>query len=100
LQTLCEVEDLILSINRAKLQRTEKAVDEYRRQFDTKKPESYGFASMAAVPYAHVVAFMLRNKKPKGTNVILAPNPRDLVGSTVPCTMSLTSIPRFGTTSV
>jgi calcium permeable stress-gated cation channel len=76
----------------AKLQRTEKAVDEYRKQFDTRKPESYGFASMASVPYAHVVTYMLRQKRPKGTDVILAPNPRDIVRFVVLCMMSLTAI--------
>lgn len=34
---------------------------------------------MAAVPYAHVVAKMLRNKHPKGTYVELAPNHKDIV---------------------
>lgn len=63
----------------AKLQKTENAVEQYRNSFDTRKPESYGFASMAAVPYAHIVASMLRNKKPKGTHIILAPNHKDIV---------------------
>ncbi|KAG6920196.1 hypothetical protein DXG01_004965 [Tephrocybe rancida] len=63
----------------AKLQRTEGAIEEYRRQIDTRKAENYGFASMAAVPYAHVVAKLLRNKHPKGTQIELAPNPKDIV---------------------
>jgi hypothetical protein len=64
---------------RAKLKRTEAAIEEYRSQIDTRKAENYGFASMAAVSYAHVVAKMLRNKHPKGTNIELAPNPKDIV---------------------
>lgn len=63
----------------AKLQRTEAAIEEYRRQIDTRKAENYGFASMAAVPYAHIVAKMLRNKHPKGTKIQLAPNPKDII---------------------
>ncbi|KAF9243161.1 hypothetical protein BU15DRAFT_86554 [Melanogaster broomeanus] len=63
----------------AKLQRTEKAIEDYRREIDTRKAESYGFASMAAVPYAHIVANILRNKHPKGTEITLAPNPKDLI---------------------
>ncbi|TFY53935.1 hypothetical protein EVG20_g9911, partial [Dentipellis fragilis] len=63
----------------AKLQRTEQAVEEYRNQIDTRKPENYGFASMAAVPYAHVVAQFLQKKHPKGTTIQLAPNPKDIV---------------------
>lgn len=63
----------------AKLKRTEAAIEEYRAQIDTRKAENYGFASMAAVPYAHIVARMLRNKHPKGTNIALAPNPKDII---------------------
>ncbi|KZT14472.1 hypothetical protein NEOLEDRAFT_503266, partial [Neolentinus lepideus HHB14362 ss-1] len=61
----------------AKLHRTEAAVEEYRYQIDKRKAENYGFASMAAVPYAHIVANMLKDKRPKGTIVTLAPNPKD-----------------------
>ncbi len=63
----------------AKVTRAERAVEEYRNQIDTRKPESYGFASMAAVPYAHTVANMLRNKRVKGATITLAPNPKDIV---------------------
>ena len=66
-------------LSRRRLQVTEKAVEDYRHQIDDRKPESYGFASMAAVPYAHIVANMLKDKSPKGTDVILAPNPKDIV---------------------
>ena len=69
----------LVSSPRRRLQVTEKAVEDYRRQIDDRKPENYGFASMAAVPYAHIVANMLKDKKPKGTDVILAPNPKDIV---------------------
>lgn len=62
-----------------KVKRAEAAINEYRNEIDTRRPENYGFASMAAVPFAHIVANMLRNKKPKGTIVSLAPNPKDIV---------------------
>lgn len=65
----------------AKLQRTEGAIQEFRNLFDTRKPENYGFASMAAVPYAHIVARILQNKHPKGTTIALAPNPKDIVST-------------------
>ena len=65
--------------HRAKLKRTEAAIDEYRRQIDTRKAENYGFASMAAVPYAHIVAKMLKGKHPKGAIIEPAPNPKDIV---------------------
>jgi len=63
----------------AKLKRTEAKVEEFRRDHDTRKPENYGFASMAAVPYAHVVAQILKGKHPKGTTIELAPNPKDII---------------------
>ena len=56
-------------------------MDDYRGQIDTRKAENYGFASMAAVPYAHIVANMLRKKRVKGTTITLAPNPKDIVGA-------------------
>ncbi|KAF9071637.1 hypothetical protein BDP27DRAFT_1218654 [Rhodocollybia butyracea] len=62
-----------------KLKRTEAAIEEYRNQIDTRKPENYGFASMAAVPYAHIVAGQLSSKHPKGTDISLAPNPKDII---------------------
>ncbi|CCM03927.1 uncharacterized protein FIBRA_06079 [Fibroporia radiculosa] len=63
----------------AKLQRCEQAVEQYRSQIDLRRPEMYGFASMAAVPYAHIVANLLRDKNPKGSNITLAPNPKDIL---------------------
>jgi hypothetical protein len=66
-------------VNSDKLRRTEHAVEAYRAQIDTHKAEKYGFASMAAVPYAHIVAQLLGKKRPKGTEINLAPNPKDIV---------------------
>jgi hypothetical protein len=68
-----------ISFFSAKLKRTETAIEEYRTEIDTRKAENYGFASMAAVPYAHVVAKIIGGKHPKGTDVSLAPNPKDIV---------------------
>ncbi|VDC00357.1 unnamed protein product, partial [Peniophora sp. CBMAI 1063] len=62
-----------------KLRETEAKVEAYRAQMDTRKPENYGFASMAAVPYAHIVAHQLRRKKAKGAIIALAPNPKDII---------------------
>ncbi|KAI0302360.1 DUF221-domain-containing protein [Multifurca ochricompacta] len=62
-----------------KLKWTEQNVEAYRAQIDTRKPENYGFASMAAVPYAHIVAQMLERKRPKGAQIDLAPNPKDII---------------------
>ncbi|KAG8921438.1 hypothetical protein FRC00_008647, partial [Tulasnella sp. 408] len=63
----------------AKLRKMEGAVEEWRNKIDMSKAQNYGFASMAAVPYAHIVAKTLAGKNPKGTIITLAPNPKDIV---------------------
>ncbi|TFL07149.1 DUF221-domain-containing protein [Pterulicium gracile] len=63
----------------AKLKRTEGAIEEYRAQIDNRKAEPYGFASLAAVPYAHIVARKFEGKRIKGVEVTLAPNPKDII---------------------
>ncbi|QRV84128.1 hypothetical protein RhiJN_12144 [Ceratobasidium sp. AG-Ba] len=64
-----------------KIAKAERAVENARSQIDSRKAENYGFASMGAVPYAHVVAQILRGKSPKGTTITLAPNPKDIIWS-------------------
>ena len=61
------------------LKLTERRVEAYREEMDSRKPENYGFASMTAVPYAHIVAQILRRKRAKGAIISLAPNPKDIV---------------------
>jgi len=63
----------------AELKRTEAAIEQYHDQVDARQAENSGFASMAAVPYTHIVARMLRKKHPKGTDIALALNPKDIV---------------------
>ncbi|KZT39324.1 DUF221-domain-containing protein [Sistotremastrum suecicum HHB10207 ss-3] len=62
-----------------KLRNTERAIEDWRMKIDTRKAEPYGFASMAAVPYAHIVAKLLRGKRKQGTIIQLAPNPKDII---------------------
>ncbi|PVF95251.1 DUF221-domain-containing protein [Serendipita vermifera] len=62
-----------------KLAKTEAAVQEWREKAESNKVENYGFASLAAVPYAHIVAQRLAGKHPKGTTITLAPNPKDII---------------------
>jgi hypothetical protein len=91
-------------------------VEEARAEIDRKKAENYGksqvgfltnninespnqgFASMAAVPYAHTVAQMLRGKHPKGTTITLAPNPKDIVSTVLSAYTSTNLRFRSGTT--
>jgi hypothetical protein len=62
-----------------KLKKIEQAIDQWRDTIDLRKPESYGFASLAAVPYAHIVAVKLKRKRLNGAVVQLAPNPKDII---------------------
>jgi calcium permeable stress-gated cation channel len=71
-------------VNSERLKRTEQAAEAYRAQIGIRKPEKYGFASMAAIPYAHIVAQLLERKRPKGTEISLAPNPKDIVSEAIP----------------
>ncbi|KAJ7188651.1 hypothetical protein C8R46DRAFT_1055401 [Mycena filopes] len=64
-----------------KLKKTEAAVEDYRSRIDARRPENYGFASLAAVPYAHIAARNLAGKHPRGATVTLAPNPKDIIWS-------------------
>ncbi|KAK1234247.1 hypothetical protein PQX77_002554 [Marasmius sp. AFHP31] len=62
-----------------KLKRTEAAVGDYRSRAETRKPQSYGFAALAAVPHAHIAARMLSRTHHQGTSIALAPNPKDII---------------------
>ncbi|KAF8316081.1 DUF221-domain-containing protein [Clavulina sp. PMI_390] len=63
----------------SRIKSANEAIDRAREQIDLRKPEPYGFASMASVPYAHVVARILTGKSKKGAMITLAPNPKDIV---------------------
>jgi hypothetical protein len=62
-----------------KLKRLEIAIEKWRDSLDQRTPETYGFASMAAVPYAHIVAAQMRQKKKNGAVISMAPNPKDII---------------------
>ncbi|PWN26882.1 DUF221-domain-containing protein [Jaminaea rosea] len=57
----------------------EATIENWKERISERKPESYGFASMATVPFAHAAARSLRGKKPRGLEVTLAPPPRDII---------------------
>ena len=61
------------------INRVEAAVMHQRETIQQKQPEMYGFASLAAVPYAHAAAKVLRGKKPGGMRIALAPPPTGII---------------------
>lgn len=74
-----------------RINKLEAAVDECRERIAEKKPESYGFASMATVPFAHAAAKSLKGKHPRGITIALAPPPRDILWQN----LKLTKAQRF-----
>lgn len=64
---------------RTVLSRLEQQIWTARSQIDLKKPQSYGFASFARVPYAHMVAQKLGGKSVQGARIQLAPQPKDII---------------------
>lgn len=69
----------------------ESNVEQWRERIAERKPESYGFASMATVPFAHAAAKSLRKKKPRGLHIELAPPPKDILWQN----LNLTRAQRF-----
>ncbi|KAE8229330.1 hypothetical protein CF326_g5702 [Tilletia indica] len=73
------------------INKCEGAIENWRERIGEKKPESYGFASLAAVSYAHAAARSLKNKKPRGLVIDLAPAPKDIIWKN----LNLTQAERF-----
>jgi Ca2+/Na+ antiporter len=63
----------------ARIQRLEAQIKEVRETVDKRDAMPYGFASYETIESAHSVAFAARNKHPKGTTVLLAPRPKDII---------------------
>lgn len=62
-----------------RIKELEAAIAAWKERMQERKPESYGFASMATVPFAHAAARSLRKKRPRGLEVTLAPPPKDII---------------------
>jgi Ca2+/Na+ antiporter len=63
----------------ARIQRLEAQIKEVRETVDKRDAMPYGFASYETIESAHSVAYAARNKHPKGTTVLLAPRPKDII---------------------
>ncbi|CAH7672629.1 hypothetical protein PPACK8108_LOCUS7443 [Phakopsora pachyrhizi] len=63
----------------AKIKALELRIQSAREAIMDRKPENYGFASFAAVSYAHIVAKKLGSKRIKGVAFSLAPAPHDII---------------------
>ncbi|KAF5354854.1 hypothetical protein D9756_005449 [Leucocoprinus leucothites] len=72
-----------ISFYTEKLRSIEAAIHQHRTRIDTCQPTNYGFASFSSVAHAHIVAQQLSNKRPRGVDIDLAPNPRDIIWSNI-----------------
>ncbi|KAI1302205.1 hypothetical protein F5Y03DRAFT_212193 [Xylaria venustula] len=62
-----------------RIRELELEIKEVRSTLDKRNTYSYGFASYDDISEAHAIAYTLRNKKPLGTTVVLAPKPNDII---------------------
>ncbi|KAK8089776.1 hypothetical protein PG997_004737 [Apiospora hydei] len=63
-------------------------VKEVRNTVDKRNALPYGFASYDDISEAHCIAHALRHKKPRGTTVVLAPRPNDIIWDNMPLSPS------------
>ncbi|KAI1185801.1 hypothetical protein F5B17DRAFT_15868 [Nemania serpens] len=70
-------------------------IKEVRSSLDKRNTFSYGFASYDDISEAHAIAYTLRNKKPLGATVVLAPKPNDIIWDNMPLGPATRSWRRF-----
>ncbi|KAB8291210.1 hypothetical protein EYC80_009897 [Monilinia laxa] len=68
----------------ARIKELEMEIKEVRSSVDNRNPLPYGFSSYEAIDEAHSIAFAARNKHPKGTTIVLAPRPNDIIWKNMP----------------
>ncbi|TGO51233.1 hypothetical protein BCON_0166g00200 [Botryotinia convoluta] len=68
----------------ARIKELELEIKEVRLSVDNRNPLPYGFASYEAIDEAHSIAFAARKKHPKGTTIVLAPRPNDIIWKNMP----------------
>jgi calcium permeable stress-gated cation channel len=66
-------------------------IKEVRTTLDKRNTLPYGFASYDDIAEAHCIAHALRNKRPKGATVALAPRPNDIIWNNMPMSPSARS---------
>ncbi|KAL4916287.1 hypothetical protein BDW62DRAFT_202796 [Aspergillus aurantiobrunneus] len=62
-----------------RIQRLEEEIRHVRSSIDKRGAMPYGFVSWDKIEHAHAVAYVARNKHPRGTTIRLAPRPHDLI---------------------
>ena len=62
-----------------RIQDLEREIMDVRDRVDKRDAMPYGFASWEQIEQAHIVAYAARKKHPKGSEIVLAPRPNDLI---------------------
>ncbi|KAI1116855.1 hypothetical protein F5Y14DRAFT_35947 [Nemania sp. NC0429] len=78
-----------------RIRELETEIKEVRNSLDKRNTFSYGFASYDDISEAHAIAYTLRNKKPLGATVVLAPKPNDIIWDNMPLSPATRSWRRF-----
>ncbi|KAJ5167978.1 uncharacterized protein N7482_003572 [Penicillium canariense] len=73
----------------------EEEIKHGRASIDRRNAMPYGFASWENIEHAHAVAWSVRKKHPKGTTVVLAPRPSDLIWENLPLSKQARKWKRF-----
>ncbi|KAI0017374.1 DUF221 domain protein [Xylariomycetidae sp. FL0641] len=71
-----------------RIRELELEIKEVRVTLDKRNTLPYGFASYDDISEAHGIAYALRNKKPQGATVVLAPKPNDIIWDNMPLSPS------------
>jgi hypothetical protein len=71
-----------------RIKELELEIKETRLSIDNRNPLSYGFASYEEIAEAHTIAYAALKKRPKGTAVVLAPRPNDIIWKNMTLTPS------------
>ncbi|KAL2829658.1 hypothetical protein BDW59DRAFT_141755 [Aspergillus cavernicola] len=71
-----------------RISRLEEQIRHGRASIDRRNAMPYGFVSWDKIEHAHAVAYVARNKHPRGTTIRLAPRPHDLIWENLPLSKS------------
>jgi hypothetical protein len=71
-----------------RIRELELEIKEVRLTVDKRNALPYGFASYEGIEETHSIAYEARNKHPRGTTIVLAPRPNDIIWKNMPLTKS------------
>ncbi|RKF62276.1 Uncharacterized protein OnM2_034067 [Erysiphe neolycopersici] len=70
----------------SRIKQLELNIQDVRMGVDNRNPLPYGFASYDAIEECHAIAFLAKKIKPRGTTIVPAPRPNDIIWKNMPLT--------------